>query len=120
MARISEELLGDLEKNTVDFMPNYDESLEEPTVLPAKIPLLLLNGTGGIAVGVATNIPPHNLREVIDGTIALIRDPDITVDGLIHHIPGPDFPTAGFINGREGILSAYRTARGSSGSGRAP
>ena len=112
MARISEELLGDLEKNTVDFMPNYDESLEEPTVLPAKIPLLLLNGTGGIAVGVATNIPPHNLREVIDGTIALIRDPDITVDELIHYIPGPDFPTAGFINGREGILSAYRTGRG--------
>ena len=112
MARIAEELLGDLEKNTVDFMPNYDESLEEPTVLPAKIPLLLLNGTGGIAVGVATNIPPHNLREVIDGTIALIRDPEITVDGLIRYIQGPDFPTAGFINGREGILSAYRTGRG--------
>ena len=112
MARISEELLGDLEKNTVDFMPNYDESLEEPTVLPAKIPLLLLNGTGGIAVGVATNIPPHNLGEVIDGTIALIRDPDISIDGLIHYIQGPDFPTAGFINGREGILSAYRTGRG--------
>ena len=112
MARISEELLADLEKNTVNFVPNYDESLEEPTVLPAKIPLLLLNGTGGIAVGVATNIPPHNLREVIDGTIALIRDPDITIDGLIHYIPGPDFPTAGFINGREGILSAYRTGRG--------
>jgi DNA gyrase subunit A len=112
MARISEELLADLEKNTVNFVPNYDESLEEPTVLPAKIPLLLLNGTGGIAVGVATNIPPHNLREVIDGTIALIRDPDITVDGLIHYIQGPDFPTAGFINGREGIISAYRTGRG--------
>ena len=112
MARISEEILADLEKNTVDFVPNYDESLEEPTVLPAKIPLLLLNGTAGIAVGVATNIPPHNLREVIDGTIALIRNPDITVDGLIHYIPGPDFPTAGFINGREGILSAYRTGRG--------
>ncbi|MBU2054131.1 MAG: DNA gyrase subunit A, partial [Proteobacteria bacterium] len=112
MARISEELLGDLEKNTVDFVPNYDESLEEPTVLPAKMPLLLLNGTAGIAVGVATNIPPHNLREVIDGTIALIRDPEISVDGLIHYIQGPDFPTAGFINGREGILSAYRTGRG--------
>ncbi|OHE21095.1 MAG: DNA gyrase subunit A, partial [Syntrophobacterales bacterium GWF2_56_9] len=112
MARISEELLGDLEKNTVDFVPNYDESLEEPTVLPAKMPLLLLNGTAGIAVGVATNIPPHNLREVIDGTIAMIRDPEITIDGLIHHIQGPDFPTAGFINGREGILSAYRTGRG--------
>ncbi len=112
MARISEEMLADLEKNTVDFMPNYDESLEEPTVLPAKIPLLLLNGSAGIAVGVATNIPPHNLSEVIDGTIALIRDPEVSVDGLIHYIKGPDFPTAGFINGREGILSAYRTGRG--------
>ena len=112
MARISEELLGDLEKNTVDFVPNYDESMEEPTVLPAKVPLLLLNGTGGIAVGVATNIPPHNLREVVDGTIALIRDPELGVEGLIQIIQGPDFPTAGFINGREGILSAYRTGRG--------
>jgi DNA gyrase subunit A len=112
MARLAEELLADLEKDTVDFMPNYDESLEEPTVLPAKIPNLLLNGTAGIAVGVATNIPPHNLREVVDGTIALIRNPEITVDGLIHYIQGPDFPTAGFINGREGILSAYRTGRG--------
>jgi len=112
MARIAEELLADLEKNTVDFTPNYDESMEEPTVLPAKIPLLLLNGTGGIAVGVATNIPPHNLKEVIEGTIALIRDPEISIDELIRHIPGPDFPTAGFINGREGILSAYRTGRG--------
>ncbi|MCX5825256.1 MAG: DNA topoisomerase 4 subunit A, partial [Deltaproteobacteria bacterium] len=112
MARIAEELLTDLEKNTVNFVPNYDESLEEPTVLPAKIPLLLLNGTAGIAVGVATNIPPHNLREVIDGTIAMIRDPEITIDGLMHYIQGPDFPTAGFINGREGILSAYRTGRG--------
>ncbi|MDD4997118.1 MAG: DNA gyrase subunit A [Syntrophales bacterium] len=112
MARISEELLADLEKNTVNFIPNYDESMEEPSVLPAKIPLLLLNGTSGIAVGVATNIPPHNLREVIDGTIALIREPEISVDDLIRYIPGPDFPTAGFINGREGILSAYRTGRG--------
>jgi len=112
MARIAEELLADLEKNTVNFVLNYDESLEEPTVLPAKIPLLLLNGTAGIAVGVATNIPPHNLREVIDGTIAMIRDPEITIDGLMHYIQGPDFPTAGFINGREGILSAYRTGRG--------
>ncbi len=112
MTRFSEELLGDLEKNTVDFTPNYDETLEEPTVLPAKVPLLLLNGSGGIAVGVATNIPPHNLREVVDGTIALIRNPEITIDGLIQYIQGPDFPTAGFINGREGILSAYRTGRG--------
>jgi DNA gyrase subunit A len=112
MARISEELLSDLEKNTVDFVPNYDESMEEPSVLPAKIPLLLLNGSSGIAVGVATNIPPHNLREVVDGTIALIRDPELSVEGLIQYIQGPDFPTAGFINGREGILSAYRTGRG--------
>jgi DNA gyrase subunit A len=112
MARIAEELLADLEKETVDFVPNYDESLQEPTVLPARIPLLLLNGSSGIAVGLATNIPPHNLREVIDGAIALIRDPAITVQGLMQHIQGPDFPTAGFINGREGIISAYETGRG--------
>jgi len=113
MARIAEELLADLDKNTVDFLPNYDSSLEEPTVLPAKIPLLLLNGSSGIAVGVATNIPPHNISEMIDGTIALIRNPEITVEGLMKHIKGPDFPTAGFINGREGIISAYTTGRGS-------
>ncbi len=112
MERISEELLADLDKNTVDFVPNYDESLEEPTVLPAKVPLLILNGSSGIAVGVATNIPPHNIHEVIDGTIAMINDPEITVEGLMRYIHGPDFPTAGFINGREGILSAYRTGRG--------
>ncbi|HPL64011.1 MAG TPA: DNA gyrase subunit A [Syntrophales bacterium] len=113
MARIAEELLADLDKNTVDFLPNYDSSLEEPTVLPAKIPLLLLNGSSGIAVGVATNIPPHNISEVIHGTIALIRNPEITVEGLMKHVKGPDFPTAGFINGREGIVSAYTTGRGS-------
>ena len=112
MARIAEEILADLEKDTVDFVPNYDESLQEPTVMPSRLPLILLNGSGGIAVGLATNIPPHNLREVVDGTIALIRDPEITIDGLMQHIPGPDFPGAGFINGREGILSAYRTGRG--------
>ncbi|MDQ5987185.1 MAG: DNA gyrase subunit A [Syntrophus sp. SKADARSKE-3] len=112
MARISEEILADLDKDTVDFVPNYDESLEEPTVMPSRLPMLLLNGTGGIAVGVATNIPPHNLREVVNGTIAVIRNPDITIDELMKHIPGPDFPGAGFINGREGILSAYRTGRG--------
>lgn len=112
MERIAEELLADLDKNTVEFVPNYDESLEEPTVLPAKAPLLILNGSSGIAVGVATNIPPHNIREVIDGTIAMINDPEITVEGLMRYIHGPDFPTAGFINGREGILSAYRTGRG--------
>ena len=113
MARITEEILADLEKDTVDFIPNYDESLAEPVVMPSKIPTLLLNGTAGIAVGVATNIPPHNLREVIAGTIALIRNPDLSIDELIAYIPGPDFPTAGFINGRDGILSAYRTGRGS-------
>jgi DNA gyrase subunit A len=112
MHRLSEEILADLEKDTVDFVPNYDESLQEPTVMPARIPVLLLNGTAGIAVGVATNIPPHNLREIVDGTVALIRKPDITVDELMKHIHGPDFPTAGFINGREGIVSAYRTGRG--------
>ncbi len=112
MARIAEELLEDLDKETVDFSPNYDNSLEEPNILPAKIPLLLLNGGSGIAVGVASNIPPHNLREVIDGTVSLIRNPEITVEELMRHIHGPDFPTAGYINGREGILAAYRTGRG--------
>ncbi len=113
MARLAEEMLADLEKETVDFVPNYDASMQEPTVLPARIPALLLNGTSGIAVGVATNIPPHNLRELIEGTIALIRTPEITIEELMHHIKGPDFPTAGFINGREGIISAYNTGRGS-------
>ncbi len=113
MARLAEEMLADLEKETVDFVPNYDASMQEPTVLPARLPALLLNGTSGIAVGVATNIPPHNLSELIDGTIALIRNPEITIEGLMFHIKGPDFPTAGFINGRDGIISAYRTGRGS-------
>ena len=112
MARIAEELIADLEKDTVDFVPNYDGSLEEPTVFPAKIPVLLLNGTSGIAVGVTCNIPPHNLNEIVDGTIALIRNPEISIDELMQIITGPDFPTAGFINGREGIVSAYRTGRG--------
>ncbi len=113
MSRIAEELLADLEKETVSFAPNYDESLTEPTVLPAKAPFLLLNGTSGIAVGVTTNIPPHNLREVVDGTIALVRNPEITIPQLLKHVQGPDFPTAGFINGREGIIQAYTTGRGS-------
>jgi DNA gyrase subunit A len=112
MDRIAEELLADLEKNTVDFVPNYDESLEEPTILPARIPLLLLNGSSGIAVGVTTNIPPHNLTEVINGTIALIGNPAITIEELMGYIQGPDFPTAGFVNGRDGINAAYRTGRG--------
>ncbi|WP_367360890.1 DNA gyrase subunit A [Syntrophus buswellii] len=112
MARITEEILADLEKDTVDFIPNYDESLTEPSVLPSRLPTLLLSGTAGIAVGLATNIPPHNLTEVLSGTIALIRNPEMTLEELMTYIPGPDFPTAGFINGREGILSAYRTGRG--------
>jgi DNA gyrase subunit A len=112
MERIAEELLADLEKQTVEFAPNYDESLEEPVVLPSRIPLILLNGSSGIAVGVATNIPPHNLTEVINGTVALIKNPDITIESLMKYIKGPDFPTAGFINGIDGIVSAYKTGRG--------
>jgi len=112
LARISDEVLADLEKETVDFVPNYDESLTEPSLLASRIPLLLLNGTSGIAVGMATNIPPHNLKEVVNGLIACIKNPNITIEQLMRHIPGPDFPTAGFINGREGIVEAYKTGRG--------
>ncbi|KQC10063.1 MAG: DNA gyrase subunit A, partial [Smithella sp. SDB] len=104
--------LADLEKDTVDFVPNYDDSLTEPSLLASRIPLLLLNGTSGIAVGMATNIPPHNLKEVVNGLITCIKNPDITIEQLMRHIPGPDFPTAGFINGREGIIEAYKTGRG--------
>ncbi|MCK8115188.1 DNA gyrase subunit A [Anaerosoma tenue] len=113
LARPAMELLRDLEKETVDFGPNYDESLKEPLVLPARYPNLLVNGSAGIAVGMATNIPPHNLREVVDAACALIDDPEITLDGLMQHIHGPDFPTGGMIMGREGIVSAYETGRGS-------
>jgi DNA gyrase subunit A len=112
MSQATHQLLADLEKETVDFVPNYDESETIPTVLPARIPNLLVNGSSGIAVGMATNIPPHNLREVIDACIALIDNADITIDELMRHIPGPDFPTAGIIYGRAGILEAYRTGRG--------
>ncbi|MDI9239649.1 DNA gyrase subunit A [Lysobacter sp. LF1] len=112
MARLTHELLADIDKETVDFQPNYDEKEFEPTVLPTRVPNLLVNGSAGIAVGMATNIPPHNLSEVIDATIALIDDPTIDIDGLIHYIPGPDFPTAGIINGTAGIVTAYRTGRG--------
>ncbi|MBM2838132.1 MAG: gyrA, partial [Deltaproteobacteria bacterium] len=112
MSRLAEELLEDIDKETVDFGPNYDDSLVEPLVLPAKYPNLLVNGSGGIAVGMATNIPPHNLKEIIDGTIDLINNPDITIHELMAHIPGPDFPTAGFIHGKEGIVQAYMTGRG--------
>jgi DNA gyrase subunit A len=112
LARIAEEVLADLEKDTVDYVPNYDETLKEPSLLASRIPLLLLNGSSGIAVGMATNIPPHNLNEIINGTIACIKNQDITIEKLMRHITGPDFPTAGFINGREGIISAYKTGRG--------
>jgi len=112
MARIAERLLADIEKETVDFQTNYDNSLFEPTVLPASFPNLLVNGCEGIAVGMATKIPPHNLSEVIDATIELIKNPDITIDELIRYIPGPDFPTGGFIYGREEIFRAYKEGRG--------
>jgi DNA gyrase subunit A len=112
MEQLAHELLNDLEKETVEMGPNYDGSLYEPLVFPAKFPNLLVNGSSGIAVGMATNIPPHNLSEVIDGIIAYIANPLITVDDLIAIIPGPDFPTAGFIYGREGIVQGYRTGRG--------
>src|SRR6202046_2281437 len=112
LARIATEMLRDLDMDTVDFTPNYDGSRQEPLVLPARFPNLLVNGSSGIAVGMATNIPPHNLREVIAATLAYIDDPDIDVEGLMKHIKGPDFPTAGTILGREGIRDAYATGRG--------
>jgi DNA gyrase subunit A len=113
LAKITMEMLRDIEKDTVDFIPNYDERTKEPTILPSRIPNLLVNGSAGIAVGMATNIPPHNLGEVIDGVITLIENPNVTIDELISIIRGPDFPTGGTIMGRKGILSAYRTGRGS-------
>ena len=112
MSKLAHEMLVDLDKETVDMGPNYDDSLTEPLVLPAKIPNLLVNGSAGIAVGMATNIPPHNLGEVVDGVVATIDNPAITLEELMEFIPGPDFPTAGFIYGREGIVNAYRTGRG--------
>ncbi|HCX89138.1 MAG: DNA gyrase subunit A [Deltaproteobacteria bacterium CG12_big_fil_rev_8_21_14_0_65_43_10] len=112
MTRLASELLSDIEKETVDFVPTYDNSLTEPTVLPSKLPDLLINGSSGIAVGMATNIPPHSLVEVIDGIIAMIEDPDISIDDLMELVHGPDFPTAGFICGKRGIKEAYRTGRG--------
>ncbi|MDR0306006.1 MAG: DNA gyrase subunit A [Chitinispirillales bacterium] len=112
MTGLAEEMLADLDKDTVDFTPNYDETLKEPTVLPSKLPFLLLNGTTGIAVGMATNMAPHNLTEIINGIVAVIDNPDITIDDLIKLVPGPDFPTGGIIFGRSGIYEAYRTGRG--------
>lgn len=112
MTRLAHQMLEDLDKETVDLAPNYDETLTEPTVLPAKVPALIVNGSSGIAVGMATNIPPHNLSEVVDAACALIDNPDITWEALMQHVPGPDFPTAGIIYGTKGIQEAYRTGRG--------
>jgi len=112
MAKLAHELLADLDKETVDWVPNYDGTEQIPAVMPTRIPNLLVNGSSGIAVGMATNIPPHNLSEVIDGCLALIDNPELSVDQLMQYIPGPDFPTAGIINGRAGIIEAYRTGRG--------
>ncbi len=112
LARIAHELLADIDKDTVAFSPNFDESLEEPTVLPTKVPNLLINGSSGIAVGMATNIPPHNLSEVVDGLVMLIDNPDTALEQLMEVIPGPDFPTYGYIYGRAGIREAYTTGRG--------
>src|SRR5512138_1104208 len=112
MSRLAHELLADIEKQTVDFVPNYDESEHEPSVLPTRVPNLLINGQTGIAVGMATNIPPHNLTEIVNACLAILDDPNITLAGLMQHVPGPDFPTAGIINGAQEIATAYRTGRG--------
>jgi DNA gyrase subunit A len=113
LSKIAEEMLADIEKETVDFVPNFDESEEEPTVLPTRIPNLLVNGSSGIAVGMATNIPPHNLKEIVEAAILLIEDSEVNLKKVMKLVPGPDFPTAGYIYGREGIEQAYKTGRGS-------
>ena len=112
MSKMAHSLLADLEKDTVDFVPNYDGTEHIPAVLPTRVPNLLVNGSSGIAVGMATNIPPHNLTEVLNACVALIADPDLEISEIMKLIPGPDFPTAGIINGRAGIASAYKTGRG--------
>ena len=112
LAKISMEMLADINKDTVDFKPNFDEHEVEPVVLPSRFPCLLVNGSSGIAVGMATNIPPHNLGEVIDGICAVIDNPEITIDEIMKYIKGPDFPTAAKIIGKKGIRDAYRTGRG--------
>src|SRR5438876_6705359 len=112
LARLATEMLRDIDADTVDFTPNYDESSQEPLILPSRFPNLLVNGSAGIAVGMATNIPPHNLAETIDAVVAYVDDPDIDVAGLMQHIKGPDFPTGGYIVGRQGIKDAYETGRG--------
>ena len=113
LAKITEDILADLEKETVDFIPNFDQTREEPVVLPSRIPNLLVNGASGIAVGMATNIPPHNLREIVDAAILLIDKPDTPLKEIMKIVPGPDFPTGAYIAGREGIEAAYKTGRGS-------
>src|SRR5438874_12620571 len=112
LAKIAHEMIADIDKETVDFGPNYDGSEKEPLVLPSKLPNLLVNGSGGIAVGMATNIPPHNLNEVVDACQHLLRNPDATIDELMEIVPAPDFPTAGIIHGLEGVREGYRTGRG--------
>src|SRR5262245_12529386 len=112
LTRIATEMLADIEKETVEFVPNYDESRQEPTVLPTRVPNLLINGSDGIAVGMATKVPPHNLSEIIEATVHLIQHPNATDAELLKIVPGPDFPTGGFIYGREGIKQAYETGRG--------
>ena len=112
LRKVAEDMLSDLDKETVDFRPNFDESLKEPTVLPAKIPNLLVNGAAGIAVGMATNMPPHNLSEVVDGMVHLVDNPDCTIDDLMEHVKAPDFPTGGVIHGIEGVRDAFHTGRG--------
>jgi len=112
LAKIAHELLADIDKDTVEFVPNFDESEREPVVLPTRVPNLLVNGSSGIAVGMATNIPPHNLSEVVDGLVRVIEEPDVSIDELMKLIPGPDFPTRGYIYGRGGIREAYTTGRG--------
>src|SRR5262250_1900567 len=113
LAKITEDILSDLEKETIDFVPNFDQTREEPVVLPSRIPNLLVNGASGIAVSMATNIPPHNLREIVDATLLLIEKPDATLKEVMKIVPGPDFPTGAYIAGREGIEAAYKNGRGS-------
>ncbi|MGB7228583.1 MAG: DNA gyrase subunit A, partial [Candidatus Acidiferrales bacterium] len=112
LSKIAEEMLADIDKETVNFTPNFDESTQEPLVLPTRIPNLLVNGSSGIAVGMATNIPPHNLKEIIEATVMLIEDPETNLKKIMKVVPGPDFPTGGYIYGRDGIEQAYRTGRG--------
>ena len=112
LSLVGEAMMQDIEKETVDMVPNFDDSLQEPTVMPTRIPNFLVNGASGIAVGMATNVPTHNLGEVIDGCVAYIDNPDIDIEGLMHYVKAPDFPTGGYIMGMQGVKSAYETGRG--------